>query len=132
MSAAQPPSALLDTSIFIAVEQGRLDDLPPARAAISVVTLAELGMGVQLAADPQVHAQRLGTLTRAERLFEPLPITVDVAHAFADIVAEARRRRRRPNAMDAWIAATAVAHGLPLYTQDQDFEGLRGLTVVRI
>lgn len=26
--------------------------------------------------------------------------------------------------MDAWIAATAVTHGLPVFTQDADFDDL--------
>jgi predicted nucleic acid-binding protein len=68
----------------------------------------------------------------AERAFEPLPITVEVASVFADIVADARLRGRRPGLMDVWIAATAVANGLPVYTQDADFDGLRGVTVVKI
>ena len=108
-------------------------DLPkPAKTAISVVTLAELRLGVLAAADPTAHEQRLRTFSFAERFFEALPITPDVADAFAGIVSSARARGRRPPIMDAWIAATAVAHAVPLYTQDSDFDGLDGLTVVRI
>jgi predicted nucleic acid-binding protein len=36
---------------------------------------------------------------------------------------------------DLWIAATALAHGLPVVTQDDDFspvEGVAGLVVVRV
>jgi predicted nucleic acid-binding protein len=31
-----------------------------------------------------------------------------------------------------WIAATAVAHGLPVYTQDEDFLAIPRVFVVRI
>ena len=126
------PLVLLDTSVLIAQESDRPRGDVPARAAISVVTLAELRLGVILAADAETHDRRLRTLTRTERLFEALPITVDVAGAFSEIVGEARRRGRRPAIMDAWIAATAAANNLPLYTQDAGFEGLRGVVVVRV
>jgi predicted nucleic acid-binding protein len=36
---------------------------------------------------------------------------------------------------DAWIAATAAAHGLPVVTQDDDFaplDGVAGLAVIRV
>jgi hypothetical protein len=132
VSAVRPPQALLDTSVLIAAEQGRPLEPHPQRAAISVVTLAELRIGVAMAPDPTSHAQRVSTFSTAERLFEPLPITVEVADAFADIVADARIKGRRPKVNDVWIAATAVVHGIPLYTQDADFEGLRGVTVVKI
>jgi predicted nucleic acid-binding protein len=132
VSADFPPLAVLDTSVLIAAEQGRPLGAHPRRAAISVVTLAELRLGVAMASDPGLRAQRLRTFSAAERRFEPLSITVDVADAFADIVADARQRGRRPKANDAWIAATAVVHGVPVYTQDDDFDGLKGVTVVRI
>jgi predicted nucleic acid-binding protein len=32
----------------------------------------------------------------------------------------------------AWIAATAIALGVPLVTQDADFDGVPGLDVVRV
>lgn len=132
MSAGPPLKGVLDTSVFIATEHGRpLGPLPP-RGAISVVTLAELRLGVLMAPDPAAHDRRLSTFSTAQRLFEPLPITIEVADAFADIVADARRRGRRPALSDAWIAATAVVHGVPVYTQDADFDGLRGVTVVRV
>ncbi|GAA3770015.1 hypothetical protein GCM10022240_22900 [Microbacterium kribbense] len=36
---------------------------------------------------------------------------------------------------DLWIAAIAAAHGLPIVTQDGDFdalEGAKGVTVIRV
>jgi predicted nucleic acid-binding protein len=132
VSVESPPEAMLDTSAFIAAEQGRPLGAHPRSAAISVVTLAELRIGVAMAPDPAAQAQRLATFARAQRLFEPLPITVEVADVFADMVADARLNGRRPQVMDVWIAATAVVHGLPVYTQDAGFDGLRGVTVVRI
>jgi len=112
---------LLDTSVFVGQEQGRELDPLPDEAGISVMTLADLHVGVLLARGQEVRAQRLRTLARVERTFDPLPVDERVARAFAEIVADARRKRRQPRVVDALIAATAVAHDLPLYSQDRDF-----------
>jgi predicted nucleic acid-binding protein len=123
---------LLDTSIFIGQEHER--DLAPLpdEAAISVMTLAELHVGVLLAAGPRIRAQRLRTLARVERTFDPLPVDDSVARSFAEIVADARRKRRHPRVVDALIAATAVAHDLPLYSQDRDFALMPGVDLVLV
>jgi predicted nucleic acid-binding protein len=55
-----------------------------------------------------------------------------VARAFAELVAEARRTGKRPKIMDTWIAATALAHDLPIYTQDDDFLAIPHVQVFRI
>ncbi|MGH3830805.1 MAG: hypothetical protein ACRDRS_10220 [Pseudonocardiaceae bacterium] len=33
---------------------------------------------------------------------------------------------------DSWIAAMAIAHGLPVATQDNDYDGVPGLEVVKL
>jgi predicted nucleic acid-binding protein len=96
-----------------------------------VVTVAELRVGVLVASDPSVRAQRMRTLSEVEAL-APLPVDDDVAREFAEIVAEARRQRRRPKILDALIAATARALDVPVYTQDADFDSIPGVEVVRV
>lgn len=123
---------LLDTSVFIAQESGRSLGQLPARAAISVVTLAELYLGVLMADDPDIRARRLRTFSSVEALFQPLPIDAEVARTFAELVAEARRQGRRAKVMDTWIAATAVANDLPVYTQDADFAAIPRVRVVDV
>ncbi|MBK5227575.1 MAG: PIN domain-containing protein [Actinobacteria bacterium] len=123
---------LLDTTVLIAREQGRPLGALPEESAISVVTLAELHIGVLLADEPRVRAQRMRSLSEVERSFDALPVDKDVARNFATIVADARKRGRKPKIMDAWIAATAVTHDLPVYTQDIDFDQLADVRVVRV
>ena len=123
---------LLDTSVFVGQEQRRELGPLPDEAAISVMTIAELHVGVLLARGQRVRAQRLRTLARVEHAFEPLPVDDLVARAFAEIVAEARRKRRQPRVVDALIAATAVANDLPLYLQDRDFELMPGVDLVLV
>lgn len=124
---------LLDTSVFIASEQGRplAADRLPDEAAISIVTVAELELGIHMASSDAVRARRLGTLRALQENHAPLPIDEPVASAFAELVASARRAGHRPKVQDAWIAATARAHGVPVFTQDEDFDGL-DVVVVRV
>ena len=126
---------LLDTSVFIAREQRRrLGDLPD-EAAISVITLGELELGVLAAADETARSQRADTLALA-RAADPIPISEPVMSAFARLVHDCRRVNVRPKVLDALIAATAVAHGLPIVTQDEDFDAIAaahpGLAVHRV
>lgn len=123
---------LADTSLFIAQEPGRpLTGAPPEQIAVSVVTVGELRLGVLAADDSEVRAQRLETLTRVEAL-EPLVIDGAVARAWARLRLALRDSGRRMPLNDSWIAATAIAHGLPVVSQDADYDAVPGLTVVRV
>jgi predicted nucleic acid-binding protein len=124
---------LLDTSVFIAEEQGRelaVGKLPD-EAAISVVSLAELELGVHMAASDALRARRLRTLQATQSLYVALPVDEAVASAFAELVSTARRAGRRLKLPDTCIAATARAHGVAVYTQDDDFAEL-SVDVVRV
>jgi predicted nucleic acid-binding protein len=123
--------AILDTSVFVAQESGRpLAPLPRRRAvAVSIVTVAELELGVLAARSSSTRACRLRTLAVAEAAM-PLPITRGVATRFAQLVMTMRERRQaRLKVQDAWIAATALHWEAELWTQDDDFRDVPGLTV---
>lgn len=135
MSPSDEPTvdrALLDTSVFIAREAVTPIRCLPGDAAVSVATLAELTLGVLMADDPSTRAVRLHTLSVVEAGFDPIPIDQNIARVFAEIVAEARRLGRRPGIMDSWIAATAVAKGVRLFTQDKAFQQIPRVQVVLV
>ncbi|MBV8527000.1 MAG: PIN domain-containing protein [Candidatus Dormibacteraeota bacterium] len=125
---------VLDTSVFIARETGRaIAQLPPdTETAISVVTVAELRVGVLIAESSAVRGRRLSTLETAMRDHQALPVDDSVAEAFAALVVEVRSAGRNPRVLDSLIAATAVAHGAAVATQDDDFADLPGVAVVRV
>lgn len=119
---------IADTSVFIAAEQRRPLTPPPAgEARISVATLTELLLGVHQARDAALRELREATLGYARR-FIALPYDAIVAERLAAMLAAARTAGRRASAMDAIIAATAVAHDLAVWTQDGDFDVLAELT----
>jgi predicted nucleic acid-binding protein len=118
---------LADTSVFVAAEQRRPLGTPPAGdARISVATLTELLVGVRRAGEEPLRTLREMTLDRARR-FIALPYDTAVAEQLAVLLAEARERGRKAGAMDAIIAATALAHDLVVRTQDGDFGTLAEL-----
>lgn len=124
-------TGVLDTSVFVAREQDRLLGELPDEGLVSVVTVAELRVGVLVASDDELRAQRMRTLTAVEQI-EAQPVDDAVAREFAEIVAAARQEARRPKIIDALIAATARALGVPVYTQDSDFDDMRGVEVRRV
>lgn len=117
------PAGLLDTSIFIARETGREIGELPERVAVSVVTIGELQLGVLNAKDDASRVRRGDTLTLA-RTADPIPISEAVMSSWARLVADCRAAgiQRTVKLTDALIAATAVEHGLPVVSQDGDFE----------
>lgn len=109
---------LLDTSVVIALDAMRAEDLPGV-GAVSALTLAELAAGPHAATDPYERARRQAHLQHAEAAFDALPFDAAAARAYGRIYSEvtaAGRKARGPRLVDLLIAATALAHGMPLYT----------------
>jgi len=134
---SSPGAGLLDTSVFIAREDERPLGELPGRVAVSVVTIGELQLGVLNAVDDDIRARRADTLSLA-RAADPIPISEAIMVTWARLVADCRAAgaQRTVKLTDALIAATAVEHGLPVVTQDGDYEKIAGahspLRVVRV
>ena len=65
-----------------------------------------------------------------EASFDPLPLDAAAARAFGRVASDLRRAGRKPQAraLDALIAAIAIANDLPLYTcNPDDFSGIAEL-----
>ena len=124
------PEGLLDTSTLLLLP--RIDDpsVLPDVPLISAITLAELSVGPLVTGDEAERARRLAHVQQAEADFDPLPFDAAAARAFGQVASSLRGSGRKPaaRALDAMIAATAIANGLPLYTcKPDDFAGIAGL-----
>jgi predicted nucleic acid-binding protein len=116
-------SALLDTSVVIATDEGGELSLP-ATAAISVITLGELRAGVLRAANVDVRAARARRLAAVRAAFAALAVDEDVADRYGEALARARELGRTAKATDLLIIATAAVSGRTLYTLDAAQAGL--------
>lgn len=84
-------------------------------------------MGPHVARTDAERSARQQHLQQAEADFEALPFDAESARAFGGVAAALRTSGRKPaaRAYDALIAASAVAHGVPLYTcNPSDFSGI--------
>ena len=126
---------VLDASTVIQLSRVRDPSHLPTEPLITAITLAELSGGPPVTNDPRERAVRQLHLQQAEADFDPLPFDESAARAFGRVAASLRRSGRKPaaRAYDALVAATALAHGLPVYTANpRDFEGIEGLDVVAV
>jgi hypothetical protein len=99
------------------------------------VTLAELSAGPLVAGDQRERAARQAHLQEAEADFDPLPFDRASARAFGQVAASLRASggKTAARAYEALIAATALAHQLPVYTcNPADFDKIDGLKVVPV
>jgi predicted nucleic acid-binding protein len=131
-----PARGLLDTSVFIARETDRRlrGDLLPDESAVSAITVGELQAGVLVARDTDVRVRRLATLDALGGI-EVLSVDESVAASWALLRVHLAESGRWLNVNDLWIAATALAHQIPVVTQDDDFtpvHGVGGLEVIAI
>ena len=118
---------LIDTSVAVALELLDLSRLPFV-SAVSALTLAELNSGLYAAPDEAERARRQSNLQQMESKVLTLPFDSVCARAFGRVfaaVAAIGRKPRGPRSIDLMIAATALAHQLPLYTLNA--ADLRGL-----
>ena len=124
---------LLDTSVVLdhdLVDSSRL----PEASAVSAITIAELSVGPLAAGDDEERSRRQDRLHWAVATWDPLPFDASAARAYGRIcsVPVARGRVGRRRCAELLIAATALAHDLPLYTRNpKDLTGIERLLVVR-
>lgn len=94
---------------------------------IVFVTVAEMHYGAE---KNSWGEKRRRQLEEHLKNFVVLPYNNDIARVYARVVAERERSGRPIGWPDAWIAATAVWHRIPLVTHDADFRGIAGLQVL--
>jgi predicted nucleic acid-binding protein len=129
-----PPSGvLLDTNVLsYLLRQSSLGTYYERQRAgrlgyVACVTPEELYFGAEKRKWGNRKRRALDTFI-AE--YAVLPAGLDIARVSARLRAERERAGRALDKADAWIAATALEYGLPLFTHDGDFEGIEGLRIV--
>jgi len=125
---------LLDTDVlsFFAKADTRASlyapDLAGRQLTVCFQTVAELRLWALLRRwGPTRQAALDALLSR----MVVLPYDATMAYRWAEVTAHRRRAGRPIDCGDAWIAATALSHGIPLMTHNaRDYEGIPGLVVI--
>lgn len=95
-----------------------------ARAVIPVIVLGEFRYGI---AESRHRAAYEAWLQVHLRRFEVLAVTDATAVAYAALRVALKRAGHPIPANDAWIAALALQHRLPVLSRDEHFDVVSGL-----
>ena len=131
---------LIDTSLWIAIERGRLsaaDIYAITRQQpiyLSPVNVAEVRFGIELMTNARQRQRAMATLRRMRR--KPLlRITGETAEVFGVIAAKLARLRRSADfrIQDLWLAAQALQRNFTVLTANaKDFRDVPGLKFVEV
>lgn len=127
---------IVDTSILVAVERGKLPiEVFEQKAAttmlfLSVITTSEVWYGFHRA-DSEARAQkRAAFIQKVNEWMPALEIDEDVARENAKLRAQLESQGKSIGVNDSWIAATALAYGLAVVTRNEgEFNRVPGLVV---
>jgi predicted nucleic acid-binding protein len=96
--------------------------------AIAFVTLAEL---YKWPIERSFSPERRAALENLLHSYVVLPFDDALARRWAELSVQLKRAGRGIGDSDAWIAATALRHGLSLVTHNRaHFNGIPGLTII--
>jgi predicted nucleic acid-binding protein len=126
-------SVLLDTNVasfFVkrSIESPRYEHLVGGRSkCLSIISVGELRFG---AVKDNWGNARCSVLESFVDDATIMYVSDEIAAMVAIVMNRRRREGRRMEWNDAWIAATAMFHRLPLVTHDRDFLEIEGLEVI--
>ena len=125
---------LVDTNIVSYIMRGRAEakvyapHLQGKLSAISFMTVGEMYYGAEKARWGENKRLRLEMVLRN---FVVIPYDHEIAKCYGRVVAEREREGLPISCADAWIAACAIRHAVPLVTHNaKDFESISTLRVI--
>lgn len=126
---------MLDSSILVAAERGKLDfadflrRYPGQAVCISVITASEVLHGVHRAGTADQRQRRQAFVDGLLGQFEVVPLDLPVARKHAELSAALSAAGTPVGAHDLLIAATALSRGDKVISRDaRSFPKLPGLT----
>jgi len=123
---------LLDTNAYAAFKRGEPEAISVIQRApvigINSVVLGELYSGFAAGEREAENRQELKRLLDSPRV-ALLPITAGTAEYYARVYLDLRRKGKPIPTNDMWIAASALQHGLDVFSYDHHFTAVDGLVV---
>jgi tRNA(fMet)-specific endonuclease VapC len=95
-----------------------------SRAALPVIVLGEFRYGVAMSRHRSAYE---GWLENHLRAFDILTVTEDTAVVYGALRVALKKAGQPIPANDAWIAALALEHRLPILSRDEHFDVVRGV-----
>lgn len=127
---------LIDTSILIEAERGRLDiDSHLAKhdtddSFISAISVSELLHGVHRANSEVIQNKRSAYVESTFNRFPILAVDTSIARQHAHLWAALEKVGKMIGQHDLWLAATCLVHGLSIVTANvREFQRVEGLEV---
>jgi tRNA(fMet)-specific endonuclease VapC len=129
---------LIDASVFITMERRgqQILDLPAIasdeRTGVAAITASELLVGIHRADSPERRLRREAFVEAILERMLILPFDLRVARVHAQVWAQLTAAGQMIGAHDLLVAATALAHGYSVLTDNlQEFHRVPGLVVRR-
>jgi hypothetical protein len=131
---------LLDTNILSELWAAKADprvqdavrELGPDESFVSVMSVGEISKGIWLLPVGPKRARLSLYLAEFERDFgdRVLPVIGPIAHIWGTLIANGRKSGKAIEGIDAYIAATALHHGLAVMTRNVRDFAAAGVTVI--
>jgi predicted nucleic acid-binding protein len=131
---------LIDTSIWIAVERGRLGaaDIHAVTGQepvyLSPINIAEMQFGLEMLPTGPIKQKAAATLRRVRRKPQ-LRITAETAEVFGALAATLKKSGRHADFRihDLWLAAQAIQRNFTLLTSNaKDFQDIPRLKMIAV
>jgi predicted nucleic acid-binding protein len=123
---------LLDTNAYVAFKQGLAEAVEvlqhAPRIGLNRIVLGELLSGFAVGRREQENRQELERFLASDRV-DQLVVDIETAEHYAAVYHDLRRRGRPIPTNDMWIAASALQHGLAIFSHDGHFHEVPDLTV---
>jgi len=121
---------IIDTNIYSNLLRGDSEVNDTLRQVshigISIISIGELLSGFRVGNRIKENRDELGQFLDSPRV-AIYPLKIDTAEHYSSILNKLKKNGTPIPTNDIWIAAVALQHGLPLYTQDNHFSYVDGL-----
>ncbi len=121
---------LIDTNCYAAFKRNEYRAVSVLKAAtfigINIIVLGELLCGFKGGAKELANRKELELFLDSPRV-SLINIDEETADFYAKIYWDIKKRGRPIPTNDLWIAASAMRHGLALFTYDEHFNNIAGL-----
>ena len=124
---------LIDTNIYTYAFSGNTEVIRilqrTQKISICAITIGELLSGFKAGSKQNINRAELEEFLDSPRV-QLIGIDEDTAEFYSEIQTALKKKGKPIPTNDIWIAATALQHGLKLYTKDQHFKYVPGLVLI--